>query len=151
MKLDLSPPAGWTVSDAVAHPPASPGTTLSWSTLALLPTRPELWLESVRATGLAPGEHVKEISRTAIETDTGWPLTLIEDAVLVDGATVGVRLLALYTFRELAGSAILRTPDHAAYFAVMGDVHACLFAARPNFGGVVACLSDFWEEVPSSS
>jgi len=146
MQLVLTPPPGWVVeADATrAALPAHPGVVFEWSGLLPLPTRADLFDADALAASLPAGGRLHEIRRVADETETGWPVLVVEAMVVVAERVVELRLAAVYGFRELAARALLRAADEATYFSVRDEVRAAMVAARPDFRGGVTSIADFW-------
>lgn len=162
MKLLLSLPPTWqTAADddrglRVLIPASGrgPAATLRVTHPVPAPPDPVAWLHDRLADGLPAGSRLAEARSADAQTQTGWPLQLIEVLVLgpagagtaAGDAPVEVRLGACYRLLDFVATAVLcgLTPAHlAADAAGLQDV---LRSARPSFRGPApAALRDLWE------
>jgi hypothetical protein len=147
MWVSLDPPAGWRRDDAAdrrrARPPGG-GLWLEWSPLGLLPDDRTPWVGEVLRRDLPDGAALASPRQSTHETSAGWQVLFVEATVEIDGRAVAGRLGAFYGFLEHCGHALVHVDDPAAFAAAEEALRAALLGARPDFGGPLLSVRDFY-------
>lgn len=156
MKLSLTYPATWESKQApnnqalalLRAADGKPELILTYGALVLLPDEQRPWIEQTVRSELPPGATAKILTTTEGQTDTGWPLRVVEALILApkSNEVLEVRLCAFYAFLEHAAVAIVRAPSQAGIETRRGLIGAILRSAAPLWKrpGQPACLADFW-------
>jgi tetratricopeptide (TPR) repeat protein len=153
MHLDLPFEPPWLVKAApndqlVAILPGGklPVAIVTYGPIIIRPDEPKRWRDQVVRSDL-PADAKVELGRTIErETQSGWPMTLVEaTATTPDGTIVECRLCALYTFMEHGSVAIVRTGDRASMATHGNAILDVLERGRPDWRGEPACLAEVWD------
>jgi tetratricopeptide (TPR) repeat protein len=161
MQLSLSLPEPWQVKHAPGNrhlailPGADgkPDLIVTFGALTLLPDEQRPWIEQTLASDVPSGARIKLGRSLDAETDTGWPMRIVEAQVLAPRSDdlIEHRVCAFYAFLEHAGVAMVRAGNRARLDAAGPTVMAMFGSARPDWStpGQPASLADFWNLEPT--
>jgi tetratricopeptide (TPR) repeat protein len=159
VRLSIPIPSSWPVTRrrgrrlAVvpgAADPDQPDLLVEWEELELLPDDQRAWVQATLRRDLAPTAALDVGADETTTTASGWPLRLVEAAVLgSDGAVLERRLVAFYAFFEHAATAMLRGLSTERFEAERDRLRDILVAAAPDWRESISALSQLWDVAPT--
>jgi hypothetical protein len=145
MELSVPLPADWTIEQGASGKVARvPGTSITITVAPLMgrPDDPKRWAQARLRDGLAPGVALEVVQAVDVQTDDGWPLSVVHTRA--DGA---VRIHLFYTFLVYMGLVVVRADDPAQLEARRQEILDLAGKVTPDFGDPVIALSQIWEGV----